>query len=382
MRNTGAIPMAALCFAACCSQGNVSDLLQLPEGGNVTVALSNSRFTGRVPKTWLRSIYALYMDGNPNITGPLPQPSDCSQLAYLDTSRTNCSGPIPNLLSKCPLLASWKSEESGLAGPIPSPKAKSGKRPLQQLLLAGNSLNGTLPSGLSQLHGLKALGVSRNALEGPLPPWLTSFVGLTTLDASHNGLSGPLLPELRVLGNLVTLSLSHNALSGSIPEELAPPNLNQSLRLMDLSFNQLNGSIPWGFNSSVYVPNLSNNQLSGQVPGYDQGTLASNPSALSNNSGLCGAPGFPACPVPGLTTGQLVGIILGTVFGSLLIGAVVGALCWRHWVRNHRISRWDGVLKVYHEFDPPLTIRTLLEASDEFSDEYLLGRGGFGSVYK
>lgn len=362
-------------------QGNVSDMLHLPGGLNVTVALSNSRFAGRVPKTWLRSMFALYMDGNPNITGPLPDPVDCQVLQHLDISRNSFSGGIPKgVLRKCPGLLFFSAAESGLSGPIPSPGNASGN--VQELQLSGNRLNGSLPAGLSLLRGLKALDVSRNELQGPVPTWLTSLVGLTSLDASFNNLSGPLPPELRVLSKLVNLTLSHNALSGNINETLAPPNLN-FLRSLDLSFNSLNGTIPWGFaNASTLVLNLSYNQLSGQVPGYDAGALAAHPSALINNSDLCGGAGFPPCPASGLSTGAEVGIIVGSVLLGLLLGGALAAIWWFCWFRKRRADPWDGVLMEFHDFDPPLTTRALVDATEDFSDEYLLGRGGFGGVYR
>jgi len=127
-------------------------MLQLPPGLNVTVALSDCRFSGPVPKTWLRSMAALYMDGNPNVTGPLPDPVDCKALQNLDTSRNNFSGCIPKaILRKCPLLSYWSAAESGLSGSIPSPSAALGN--IQELVLSGNSLS--RPSAFRALPGWK-----------------------------------------------------------------------------------------------------------------------------------------------------------------------------------------------------------------------------------
>lgn len=360
-------------------QGDIADVLRLPAGVfKVALVLSNNSFEGSMPKNWAKNVEELRLDGNA-VSGPLPDPGDCADLKILSTSGNRFTGGIPSgLLRKCPLLEAWGSVDSGLSGPIPSPGPKAASTNLKQLLLAGNKLSGPFPRGLQHLNSLRGLDVSRNALEGPLPDALTDLVLLSTLDASANKLSGALPPELRVLQQLSYLALDCNQLSGPIPPELAPPNL-LTLRTFNLSFNALNGTIPWGFaNASLYgiALNLSHNSLSGQVPGYDTGPLASDPSVVAGNEGLCGGAGYPACPSSGLSAGALAGIIIGSVLFAGLVGA---GIAW--WLAGRR-NPWNGVLMVFREFDPPLTIKTILDVTDRFSDEFLLGRGGFGSVYK
>jgi len=221
--------------------------------------------------------------------------------------------------------------------------------------------------------------VSRNALEGPLPAWLTSFVGLTSLDASFNNLSGPLPTELRVLAQLLNLSLSHNALSGSIPLEQTPPNL-KSLCSLDLSFNSLNGSIPWGFASAYTLAlNLSYNQLSGQLPGYASGALAANllctdqqhrPVRRSRLLGPALSQAIHWCPSrhhPGVRPRRPSP---GTGLGCPLLAPAGWGLGSRPLDMG---CSWCSA-----NFDPHLTTQLLVEATDNFSDQFILGRGGFG----
>jgi Leucine rich repeat len=67
------------------------------------------------------------------------------------------------------------------------------------------------------------------------------------------------------LANLYRLDLSHNQLSGSIPAALGDLH---NLNWLDLSFNQLNGSIPIELENvpNLYWLDLSYNQLTGVVP--------------------------------------------------------------------------------------------------------------------
>ncbi|MCC6596504.1 MAG: leucine-rich repeat domain-containing protein, partial [Rhodanobacteraceae bacterium] len=93
------------------------------------------------------------------------------------------------------------------------------------------------------------------------------------IDLSENQLSGS-LPDLSALANLETVWLSDNQLSGSIPSLSALLNLEN----LDLSGNQLTGPIPslstLGSLQRLY---LANNQLSGSIPSL---------SALANLKGL------------------------------------------------------------------------------------------------
>lgn len=105
------------------------------------------------------------------------------------------------------------------------------------------------------------------------------------------------------------------------------------------------------------------------------------PQALSNNSFLCGGVGFPDCPEPpsesqGLSAGAIAGIVVGSVVGVLLLGLLI-------WWRTRGEDEWSrGTFLAFKEFDPPLTAQAIVKLTDCFSDEYAIGRGGFGSVYR
>ena len=85
-----------------------------------------------------------------------------------------------------------------------------------------------------------ALNLRSKGLAGSLTTALASLTGLTTLDLSYNQLTGT-IPDLKNLSSLTTLDVSDNSLSGAIPDLSSL----SSLTYLDLSYNQLTGQIPF-----------------------------------------------------------------------------------------------------------------------------------------
>ncbi|CAI6001507.1 unnamed protein product [Closterium sp. NIES-65] len=79
-----------------------------------------------------------------------------------------------------------------------------------------------------------------------------------------------------------------------------------------------------------------------------------------------------AMRVSSLSTGAIVGIVLGCFAGFTLRAAVVA---WLLWPRGPK--KWEG-LDVCEQF----TLQQMLSATNNWSEENVLGKGGFGIVYK
>ena len=96
---------------------------------------------------------------------------------------------------------------------------------------------------------------------------------VTRLDLSYNQLSGTIPAELGNLSSLTELELGGNQLSGTIPVELG--NLTR-LTTLDLNYNQLSGTIPaeLGNLTRLTTLRLDDNQLSGTIP-VELGNLTS-----------------------------------------------------------------------------------------------------------
>ncbi|XP_021714851.1 somatic embryogenesis receptor kinase 2 [Chenopodium quinoa] len=239
------------------------------------------------------------------------------------------------------------------------------------------------------------------ALSGQLVPALGSLKNLQYLELYSNNISGPIPSELGNLTNLVSLDLYLNSFSGPIPESLGRLS---KLRFLRLNNNSLTGPIPMSLTNitSLQVLDLSNNRLSGAVP--DNGSFSLfTPISFANNLNLCGpvtgrpcpgsppfSPPPPFIPPPPINnqggvsaTGAIAG---GVAAGAALLFAAPAILF--AWWRRRKPQEY--FFDVPAEEDPEVhlgqlkrfSLRELQVATDSFSNKNILGRGGFGKVYK
>jgi Leucine-rich repeat (LRR) protein len=295
------------------------------------IEIGNNRFTGTIPAGLgnLTDVQYMYMN-NLLLSGSIPASLGYLQeLQFFSLSANMLTGSIPRDFARLSQLRELLLDQNQLTGTIESlfSPAQDG---LETVLLARNSLTGTLPATLFVLpslntvvfisncfhgrlpemicnatsmrslvmDGLSSAHTCRNpvlphssaytierSVHGTVPACLFTLPKLNTLHMSGNGFTGALPEVSEISTELIDVSLSHNILTGTIPSVIQ----RRQWYNLDLSFNRLTGllvedfaTVPVyassdddilshhaaGHNITLeYSLSLENNCLSGRVPG-------------------------------------------------------------------------------------------------------------------
>ncbi|XP_057514664.1 probable LRR receptor-like serine/threonine-protein kinase At3g47570 [Actinidia eriantha] len=368
--------------------------------------------------------------GYNNLGGMLPESIGnlSSYLSKLVLARNKISGIIPSGMRKLPNLQNFQLFANQFTGNIPIDLWNLQK--LSIVNIAGNRLSGNIPSSLENFTMLYTLYLDENNFHGSIPPSMGKCQRLEVLSFGANNLTGTIPLELATLSSLLYLNLSQNQLTGSVPLEVG--NLN-NLEQLDVSENMLSGQIPstlgscvkltllhmegnifWGSlpSSLIYLRgfeeiDLSRNKFSGKIPDYLEGfvflkklNLSFNDFegavpergifkiativSLEGNDKLCG--GIPelqlhSCNSKGLRRNRFtfpLKVTVATIVGllGLILVLFFLHLCW------FKKTKKASSFRVLGNSFMKLSYQSLLQATDGFSQDNLLGIGGFGSVYK
>ncbi|OIW18559.1 hypothetical protein TanjilG_13311 [Lupinus angustifolius] len=180
---------------------------------------------------------------------------------------------------------------------------------LRILSLRSNALTGQVPSDFSNLKFLRSLYLQNNRFSGEFPLSLTRLTRLNRLVLSSNNFNGTIPFAINNLTRLTGLFLENNTFSGEIP------SITIKLVNFDVSNNRLNGSIPESlskFPASSFAGNLD--LCGGPLQPCEQNFPAPAPSPEST---------VPSSLVhqksKKLSTGAIIGIVVGCVAGALLL---------------------------------------------------------------
>ncbi|CAN6576121.1 unnamed protein product [Malus baccata var. baccata] len=303
------------------------------------------------------------------------------KLLYLNDNKF--SGPIPSSLGNMTSLIELHMERNSFEGSLPPSLGKC--QNLLLLSLYDNNLTGTIPKKLMELSTLSiSLDLSENYLTGSLPSEVGNLVHLTMLNVSNNKLSSAIPSTLGSCTSLEGLYLDDNKFEGTIPQSFKDL---KGLEKLDISSNNLSGQIPKfiGKLGALKYLNISYNDFEGELP---KEGIFSNVSGVSvfGNHRLCG--GIPQLHLPaclknkhhssrGLLSPKVVIPISCSLAFIIALSCFFGA---RSMLKKSR----DGLVtsRSYKDWKLGVSYSQLVESTNGFSMDNLIGSGSFGSVYK
>ncbi|WOK92983.1 protein STRUBBELIG-RECEPTOR FAMILY 8-like [Canna indica] len=309
---------------------------------------------------------------------------------------------------------------------------------LTYLNLAGNNLSGNLPYSVSSMVSLNYLNLSGNLLSQQIGDVFRNLQDLSELDLSFNKFTGDLPNSFGSLSSLSSLYLQNNQLTGPV-NVLA----NLSLTNLDISNNQFNGWIPQEF-SSIQNLEIGGNSFSNAPapPPPPYMPPPSRPHRARNNTR--GPPDTPpssqgksksspsdnASDKKSLNIGSLIGIVIGSVVAALCIMLAV-VVCIRkvHKSKDDHVNNGNDsgrstaiatviekemqeqrlktssmtslkpitetvIIEKIHGKNgaskrpkvpitaTSYTVASLQVATNSFSQDYLVGEGSLGRVYR
>ncbi|OVA19373.1 Protein kinase domain [Macleaya cordata] len=417
--------------------GEIPNTISCVNGGNLeTLILNNNLITGVIPESLATCTNLIWVSLSSNrISGEIPAGfGNLKNLAILQLGNNLLTGVIPPELGKCQSLIWLDLNSNGLTGSIPpqladqaglvTPGLVSGKQFAFVRNEGGTSCRGA--GGLVEFEGVRTDRLANLPTLHSCPS-IRIYTGMAVysfanngsmiyLDLSYNSLYGKIPDSFGVMSYLQVLNLGHNGLTGTIPDSLG--GLKQ-VGVLDLSHNDLEGFVPGSLGTLTFLSDLdvSNNNLTGPIP--SAGQLTTFPaSRYENNSGLCGVPlppcgsssSGPAGSRPNNSHGKkrssmAGGVIIGILLALFFIIGLMLAL-YRMKISQQKEDQRDkyieslptsgssswklsGVLEPLSinvaTFEKPLrklTFAHLLEATNGFSADSLIGSGGFGEVYK
>ncbi|XP_031111830.1 receptor-like kinase TMK4 [Ipomoea triloba] len=330
-------------------------------------------------------------------TGPIPDLSKCVNLFDLQLRDNQLTGVVPVSITALPKLVNITLQNNYLQGPIPD----FGNN--VKINVVGNSFCKDTPGPCDpQVTALLAFAgglgypiMLTHSWEGNDACNSWKYIScdeqgnVITVNLEMDDFSGTISPALANLTSLRNLYLDNNNLSGPIPENL---NTLPNLQVLDVSNNHLSGLIPY-FPSSIKV-NTDGNLFTGKVvsPGGGSPVLGQNSDAPIPSD----------IPLSGNSNGSSIsaGMIVGVVISVVIVVVIVFFVSYKCYMkRQHKmkvsvkgtavsteIKKRDIVdcgrtFHVHEDGNIAIPIQVLEKATNFFSQENVLGSGGYGVVY-
>ncbi|WJX92848.1 non-specific serine/threonine protein kinase [Trifolium repens] len=327
----------------------------------IHLGLSSNSFIGLIPFEigLLKSLKYLSLSMN-KLNGSIPlEIGNLNNLLFLDLSDNNLSGESLSFLYNLINLVELNLSNNDISSIVSHEIAKITQ--LEYLKISNNKFFGTIPFEIGKLSKILVLDISRNMFHGSIPSHIGELVNLDLIDL---------------------IDLSHNLISGKIPYQLG--NVKYT-RVLDLSFNQLIGTIP---SSLVLLRkiNLSYNSLEGDIPSSLQDSVA--PDAFIGNEFLCNQfrhPDTTCYSSPSKSRLRThMKIFLPLIAFLALICSLYVFLCWCKacsFMSRTKDMKNGDFFSIWN-YDGKIAYEDIIKATNDFDIEYCIGTGGYGSVYK
>ncbi|KAJ9556738.1 hypothetical protein OSB04_011352 [Centaurea solstitialis] len=200
----------------------------------------------------------------------------CS-LQEISTTSCRISGHIPEWISSQKNLYYLDLRDNHLTGKFPDWLAKMD---LGRVLFSNNNLTGSLPSRLFQSRSLSILAFSRNNFSGELPENIGNAGAIMIFILSGNKFSGQIPKSIKNIYQLRLLDFSENKFSREVPDF----GENPFLAYIRLSYNELSCDLPWNLTNLVNLTHLD--LYDNDITGNFEDILPRIPGGLQNDLNL------------------------------------------------------------------------------------------------
>ncbi|KAK6122440.1 hypothetical protein DH2020_043831 [Rehmannia glutinosa] len=411
--------------------GPLPDFFGLKRLSLTNLRLAFNNLEGPLPSTFAgSSIQSLWLNGqkgSSRLNGSIAVLQNMTQLSEVWLHSNSFSGPLPDF-SGLIQLQNLSLRDNSLTGPVPD--SLVGLKSLMVVNLTNNMLQGKTPqfsrgvqvdmSPATNSFCLPDPGVECDSRVNILLS-VARDVGYPTTFAENWKGNDPCAASWKGItcnsGNITVVNFHGMGLSGIIS-----PSFSQitSLQRLILSNNNLTGTIP---NELTTLPNLvaldvSNNQIYGKVPSFRtrDGGNGNSPGSSSSDGNRSGNSNGRKS-----STGVVVGSVVGGVCALLFAGTLVFCVYKTKRKRSGRVqsphtmvihprnsgsedavkitiagssvnggtsemhsqgSSGPSDLHIVEAGNMVISIQVLRNVTNNFSENNILGRGGFGTVYK